>query len=82
MDQRELEKGEGPIAVICAPTRELADQIYQETKKYTKGQGLKYELPLISLLKNIPLNKYFLFSFWKGWLQFMEGFRKEISSKS
>jgi len=27
MDQPELEKEEGPIGVICAPTRELAHQI-------------------------------------------------------
>lgn len=30
MDQRELEKGEGPIVVIVAPTHELAEQIYRE----------------------------------------------------
>lgn len=30
MEQRELEKGEGPIVVIVAPTHELAEQIHRE----------------------------------------------------
>ena len=33
MDQRELEQGEGPIALIASPTRELAEQIHKETSK-------------------------------------------------
>ncbi|KAL5700291.1 RNA helicase [Ranunculus cassubicifolius] len=41
MDQPELEKEEGPIGVICAPTRELAHQIYLETKKFAKSQGVR-----------------------------------------
>ncbi|KAL1821429.1 hypothetical protein ACET3Z_016298 [Daucus carota] len=36
MDQPELEKEEGPIGVICAPTRELAHLIYLEAKKFSK----------------------------------------------
>ncbi|KAK9704760.1 hypothetical protein RND81_07G009300 [Saponaria officinalis] len=41
MDQPELDKGEGPIGVICAPTRELAHQIYLEAKKFAKPYGLR-----------------------------------------
>ncbi|KAI8092934.1 P-loop containing nucleoside triphosphate hydrolase protein [Halteromyces radiatus] len=41
MDQEELVKGDGPIGLILAPTRELAVQIYSETKKFAKGYGLK-----------------------------------------
>merc|ERR1719394_1326410 len=53
MDQRELERGDGPIALILVPTRELALQIYSEVKRYAKvynltcvcayGGGNKYE---------------------------------------
>ena len=41
MDQDELQKGEGPIAVIAAPTRELAHQIFVETKKFSKGYNVR-----------------------------------------
>eukprot|EP00258_Populus_trichocarpa_P033194 XP_024449213.1 DEAD-box ATP-dependent RNA helicase 24 isoform X1 [Populus trichocarpa] len=41
MDQPELEKEEGPIGVVCAPTRELAHQIYLETKKFSKSHGIR-----------------------------------------
>lgn len=34
MDQPELSKGDGPIAVIVAPTRELAEQIHKETREF------------------------------------------------
>ncbi|KAL5219536.1 hypothetical protein ABZP36_020220 [Zizania latifolia] len=41
MDQPELEKEDGPIGVVCAPTRELAHQIYLEAKKFAKPYNLR-----------------------------------------
>ncbi|KAM8798841.1 putative ATP-dependent RNA helicase DDX46 [Eudromia elegans] len=41
MDQRPLEEGEGPIAVIMTPTRELALQITKECKKFSKTLALR-----------------------------------------
>ncbi|KAF6772462.1 hypothetical protein AHF37_09047 [Paragonimus kellicotti] len=40
MDQPPLKLGDGPICVICAPTRELAQQIYSEAKKLAKVYNL------------------------------------------
>ncbi|EMD01037.1 hypothetical protein BAUCODRAFT_82013 [Baudoinia panamericana UAMH 10762] len=40
-DQRPLDNLEGPIALIMAPTRELATQIHHECKPYTKALNLR-----------------------------------------
>ncbi|KAG2833184.1 DEAD-box ATP-dependent RNA helicase 24 [Phytophthora cactorum] len=39
MDQRELQRGEGPIAIVLAPTRELAHQTYVQAKKFLGVYG-------------------------------------------
>ncbi|PWN53115.1 P-loop containing nucleoside triphosphate hydrolase protein [Violaceomyces palustris] len=40
-DQRPVESLEGPIGVIMTPTRELAVQIYRESKPFLKALGLR-----------------------------------------
>ncbi|ORX46265.1 P-loop containing nucleoside triphosphate hydrolase protein [Hesseltinella vesiculosa] len=40
-DQRPLEAGDGPMAVIMTPTRELATQIHRECKPFLKVLGLR-----------------------------------------
>nr|XP_043906381.1 ATP-dependent RNA helicase DDX42 [Solea senegalensis] len=41
MDQKELEEGEGPIAIIVCPTRELCQQIHAECKRFGKAYSLR-----------------------------------------
>ena len=41
MAQRELKDGDGPIGLICAPTRELCQQIHMEAKKFGKCYNLR-----------------------------------------
>eukprot|EP01130_Rhizamoeba_saxonica_P015693 TRINITY_DN7090_c0_g2_i2.p1 TRINITY_DN7090_c0_g2~~TRINITY_DN7090_c0_g2_i2.p1 ORF type:complete len:576 (-),score=128.39 TRINITY_DN7090_c0_g2_i2:36-1763(-) len=40
LDQRKVKKGEGPIGIILSPTRELARQIYNEARKFSKSSNL------------------------------------------
>lgn len=40
-DQRPLDEGEGMIGLVMAPTRELAFQIYKESKSFAKACGLR-----------------------------------------
>lgn len=40
MDQPELVEGDGPIGVIVAPTRELAEQIHRDVKRFAKPYGI------------------------------------------
>ncbi|KAJ3008685.1 hypothetical protein HKX48_008396, partial [Thoreauomyces humboldtii] len=41
MDQHELQRGDGPIGLILAPTRELAAQIHSEAKRFARAYSLK-----------------------------------------
>ncbi|EPQ28211.1 uncharacterized protein PFL1_04039 [Pseudozyma flocculosa PF-1] len=40
-DQRPVESSEGPIGIVMTPTRELAVQIYRESKPFLKALGLR-----------------------------------------
>jgi ATP-dependent RNA helicase DDX46/PRP5 len=41
LDQPPLRDNEGPIGLVMAPARELAFQIYNQAKKFTKALGLR-----------------------------------------
>lgn len=41
LDQRELKQGEGPIAIVAAPTRELAHQIHSECVRFGAVYGIR-----------------------------------------
>ncbi|XP_064401844.1 ATP-dependent RNA helicase DDX42-like [Halichondria panicea] len=40
IDQREIKEGDGPIGLICTPTRELCQQIYHEARRFAKAYNL------------------------------------------
>jgi superfamily II DNA/RNA helicase len=45
LDQPPLADGEGPIALLMAPTRELAVQIFTEARKFAKALDLRVRPP-------------------------------------
>ena len=40
LDQEEMKQGDGPIGLILAPTRELCQQIYHDTKRFCKPYNI------------------------------------------
>ena len=46
MAQAEAKPGDGPIALICAPTRELCQQIHSECKKFGKCYNIRVSFTL------------------------------------
>ena len=41
LDQPQMQLGEGPIGLVLVPTRELASQIYTETKRFAKAYNIR-----------------------------------------
>ncbi len=41
LDQPEPQKGQGPVALVLAPTRELAEQIHKEARRFAKPYNLR-----------------------------------------
>lgn len=60
-DQPPLKEAEGPIALIMAPARELAFQIFNEAKKFTKGLGLR-----VACIYGARLYEFTFLKTWTG----------------
>lgn len=56
LDQRELQKNEGPIGLVLAPTRELSMQIFDVFHKYCKKYNVNV-LPIVGGLNQHQLWK-------------------------
>ena len=46
MDQRPVEQGEGPIALVMTPTRELGVQIFSEVRRFAKHLNVRVRMHL------------------------------------
>lgn len=55
MDQRELSPSEGPIGLILAPTRELAQQIYTEARRFGKVYNIQVSFEIFPCLSSQSL---------------------------
>ena len=78
MAQEELKDGDGPIGLICAPTRELCQQIHTEVKRFGKCYNLKVcgdEFIQICLLTSGLFSSHFacvVFTiFYSTWVLFL-----------
>lgn len=54
-DQRPLQTGEGPMAVVMTPTRELALQIVREAKPFCKVLNITVRTPPPSSFLLFPI---------------------------
>ena len=59
--QRPVKEGEGPIGIIMTPTRELANQVFIEAKKFCKGTRIR----IIAVYGGLQIQKQ-LADFKKG----------------
>lgn len=61
MDQPHLEEGDGPVAIIMSPTRELCMQIGKDIKKFSKPLNLRAVCVYGGTGKSILFFLYFSF---------------------
>lgn len=60
MAQAEAKPGDGPIALICAPTRELCQQIHSECKKFGKCYNIRVSFTLSVCVCVCVCHKFFI----------------------